>query len=397
MEKFENKVVITGIGMSDVGRRLMRDPLELTIDACLAAIADAGLDKSDIDGLSTHPGATPGSGYSGGGVADVESVLRVQPKWFNSGHELPGHAGAITAGALAVASGLCRHVLCFRSTWESTFQALEREGKIQSGGGGDGAGVVGDMQWRLPFGAMSAGNWIGMMANRHFQQFGTTREQLGAIALNARKNAGLNPNAVYRDPLTMDDYLNARMISTPFGLYDCDVPCDGAVSVIVSHVDAAQDTRRPNPVRFESVGCQITERPSWDQGTLIHEPMLEGPGRALWERTDLKPSDVDVAEIYDGFTFNCLSWIELLGFCPVGEGGRFVEGGKRIALDGELPLNTHGGQLSAGRLQGFSFFHEACVQLWGEGGERQVPGNPQVAAVSSGGGVPGGAFLLTRG
>jgi acetyl-CoA acetyltransferase len=393
MDKFERKVAITGIGMSDVGRRLMRDPMELTIDACLEAIADAGLERSEIDGLSTYPGPTIGGGMSSGGVVDVEDILQIKPKWFNGGIELAGQTGSVATAALAVASGLCRHVLCFRCVWEATHAALLRSGQLRPPGGGRAGG---DMQWRLPFGASSAANWIAMFASRHFHEYGTTREQLGQIPLNARRNAGLNSKAIYRDPLTLDDYLNARMVTTPFGLYDCDVPCDGAVAIIISHVDAARDTRRPDPVRIESLGFQIAERPSWDQGDLPHEPLLLGAAQALWERTDLKPSDVDVAEIYDGFSFNCMCWLERLGFCPEGEGGRFVEGGQRIALDGELPLNTHGGQLSAGRLHGYGFLHEACVQLWGEAGERQVAGDPQVAVVATGGGAPGGTMLLTR-
>jgi acetyl-CoA acetyltransferase len=193
----------------------------------------------------------------------------------------------------------------------------------------------------------------------------------------------------------MDDYLGARLVSSPFGLYDCDVPCDGAVAVVISHVDTAPDLRS-SPVRVEAVGTHMGERISWDQGTLVHEPMLAGPASHAWSRTDLRPGDVDVAELYDGFTFNCLSWLEALGFCGMGEGGPFVEGGHRIALDGELPLNTHGGQLSAGRLHGWGFLHEACVQLRGEGGERQVPNDPDVAVVSTGGGHPGGVLILTR-
>lgn len=393
MERFEHRVCITGIGMSDVGRRLMRDPLGLTIDACLAAMEDAGLTREDIDGLSTYPGPIIGQGMTGGGIVDVEDVLGVQPRWFNGGIELAGQTGSVATAAMAVASGYCRHVLCFRCVWESSYQALIRSGELRPP---DGGGAGGDMQWRLPFGASSAANWIAMLASRHFHEYGTTREQLGQIPLNGRRNAQLNPLAVYREPLDMDDYLGARMITTPFGLYDCDVPCDGAVAIVLSHVDAAADTRRPEPIRLDAVGCQISERPSWDQAELTHEPLLVGAARSLWERTDLKPADVDVAEIYDGFSFNCLCWLERLGFCPEGEGGRFLEGGARIARDGELPLNTHGGQLSAGRLHGYGFLHEACVQLWGEGGERQVAGNPQVALVATGGGAPGGTLLLTR-
>jgi acetyl-CoA acetyltransferase len=251
------------------------------------------------------------------------------------------------------------------------------------------------MQWRLPFGAASAANWIAMNASLHMHRYGTPREALGWIALTERAHAALNPSAIYRDPLTMDDYLGARMISSPFGLYDCDVPCDGAVAVIVSALDAARDLAQP-PVLVEAVGTQITEPVSWDQGTLEHEPMLAGPSAHLWSRTDLQPSDVDVGLLYDGFTFNCLSWIEALGFCAIGEGKDFVANGTRIGLDGELPLNPHGGQLSAGRTHGYGFVHEAAVQLRGDAGARQVP-HAQVAVIATGGGVPSGCLLLRRG
>ena len=204
----------------------------------------------------------------------------------------------------------------------------------------------------------------------------------------------LTPYAVHRTPLTMDDYLSARIISSPPGLYDCDVPCDGAVAIVLSAADAATGTRRANPTRIEAVGTQTTERWSWDQSTMDHEPLIRGACDSMWARTDLKPADVDIAELYDGFSFNALCWLELMGFCPEVEGGRFVEGGYRIARDGELPLNTHGRQLSSGRLQGYSFIHEACVQLWGEAGDRQVPRRPQVAVVSTGGGPPDGTLLL---
>jgi acetyl-CoA acetyltransferase len=250
------------------------------------------------------------------------------------------------------------------------------------------------MQWQAPFGAMSPAGWIAMMATRHMHEYGTTREQLGALALNARANAARNPGAIYRDPLTMDDYLSARLVSTPFGLYDCDVPCDGAVAFVLSPIDHAPDA--PDPVRLEAVGTAMTERFSWDQGTLLHEPMVDGPGAHVWTRTDLTPADVDVAQLYDGFTFNCLSWLEALGFCGLGEGGPFVEGGARIALDGELPLNTGGGQLSEGRLQGFGLIEEAIIQLRGRGGDRQVAGDPEVSLVSTGGGHPGGVLVFTR-
>jgi acetyl-CoA acetyltransferase len=392
----ERRAALTGIGQSDVGRRLGRDPLALTADACLAAIEDAGLTREDIDGLSTYPGMMPGApgGFSGAGITEVQEMLRLELNWFCGGPELPGQLGSVVNACMAVATGLARHVLCFRTVWESTAQGGGPRAGIGAGGGGRFR-ASGFMQWTLPYGAASAAVWIAMMAQRHFHEFGTTREQLAQIALNARRNAARNPKAIYRDPMSLDDYLAARIISTPFCLYDCDVPVDGCTALVVSSLEGARDLRKP-VLQVESVGTAIKGRPSWDQWDDLTTMALRDAAAMLWERTDLRPADVDCAQLYDGFSFISLAWLEALGFCAKGEGGPFVEGGKRIALDGEIPLNTHGGQLSAGRLHGYGFLHEACVQLWGEGGERQVPGDPQVAVAAAGGGPLGGCLLLRR-
>jgi acetyl-CoA acetyltransferase/uncharacterized OB-fold protein len=386
-DRFEHRAVLSGIGRSAIGRRLMRDPLSLTIDACLAAVEDAGLTLDDIDGLATYPGGVTGAGMSEGGTTAVEEALRLHPTWIVGGGELPGPGGAVIAGMQAVANGLCRHVLCFRTVWEATFAKLG----LQSGG----LRVSGPMmEHRAPFGAMSAANWIGMNANQYLHRYGATREMLGCIALNGRANAARNPVAIYRDPMSMDDYLSARMITTPFGLYDCDVPCDASIAVIVSDASAAGDLPKP-AVRVEAVGTQILERVSWDQGTLTHEPQVLGQSAHLWTRTDLRPDDVDLALVYDGFTFNAISWLEALGFCGIGEAKDWLDGGRRIALDGDLPVNPHGGQLSEGRTHGFGFLYEAVAQLRHEAGERQVAG-ARTAVVTSGGGTPSGVLLLQR-
>jgi acetyl-CoA acetyltransferase len=398
MEVLERRAALTGIGQSEIGRRLGRDPLELTLDACLAAIADAGLTPRDIDGLASYPGAGAGGpGFTGAGVTDVHDALRLELNWYTGGIELPAQLGAVIDACAAVATGLATHVLCFRSVWEGTAQGKGGRAGIGVGdGGGRGFRAAGNMlEFTLPFRAYSAANWIAMNAQRHFHEYGTTREQLAWIALNARRNAAGNPNAIYRDPLSLDEYLAARPISTPFGLFDCDVPCDGATAMIVSRVDRARDLRRP-PLRVEAVGSALRGRPSWDQFDDLTTMALRDAAKMLWERTDLRPTDVDVAELYDGFSFIALAWLEALGFCKRGEGGPFIDGGARIALDGEIPLNTGGGQLSGGRLHGFGFLHEACVQLWGEGGARQVPGDPRVAVAAAGGGPLGGCLLLVR-
>jgi acetyl-CoA acetyltransferase/uncharacterized OB-fold protein len=388
-DKFEDSVSITGVGMSRIGRKLMVEPVALTVEAIRAAVADAGLTMVDIDGLSTYPGGAAEGGYSEGGIAAVESALGIRPTWHNGGHETPGAVGSLVAGMLAVAAGLCRHVVCFRTVWQSSFAELGRRGEVPPAPRRRASGFD---EHLAPYGVQAV-NTVAMAASQHMARYGTRRETLGWIAINARSNAARNPTAIYRDPLTMDEYLSARMISSPFGLYDCDALCDGAVAVVVSAVDAAADA--PHPVYVEAVGTQITEPIEWDRGVLSHEPHVLGPAAHLWSRTVLRPVDVDVAELYDGFTFNCLSWIEALGFCEVGEAKDFLDGGKNIARDGQLPLNTHGGQLSHGRTHGMGLVHEAVSQLRGDAGDRQVAA-AATAVVTSGGLTPGAAVLFRR-
>lgn len=395
----ERRAAISGIGQSQVGRRLGRDAMDLTLDACLEAIADAGLDRRDIDGLATYPGGWFGPrGFSGPGIPELQDALRLNLDWYAGGPEAPGQLGSVIEAVAAVACGLANHVLCFRTVWESTAQrGGGRAGIGTEGGGGGGKGfrASGIMEWTLPYGAASAAVWIALFAKRHMHEYGTTREQLAQIALNARRNAGLNPKAIYREPMSLEDYFAARMISTPFCLFDCDVPVDGSTALIVSRADRARDLRRP-PLRVEAVGTALRGRPSWDQFDDLTTMAMRDAGAMLWRRTGLRPADVDVAELYDGFSFLAMAWLEALGFCGKGESGSFVEGGTRIARDGELPLNTHGGQLSAGRLHGYGFLHEAAVQLWGEGGAHQVRGDPRVAVAAAGGGPLGGCLLLVR-
>jgi acetyl-CoA acetyltransferase len=402
-EPMERRAIISGIGQSDVGRRLGRSDLDLTIEASLAAIADAGLERDDIDGLSTYPGMGTGTpGFAGPTTPEVQEALGLSLNWHDGGGEGAGQMRAVIAASLAVAAGLARHVLVYRTVSEGTAQgAGGRQGIGGSGGGGGGVPRFGGfMQWSLPFGAVSAANWIAMVGQRRMHEFGLTREQLGQIAINGRRNAALNPKAIYTEAMSMDDYLAARMISTPLCLFDCDAPCDGSTAFIVSHRDVARDLDHP-AVHINAVGTALRGRPSWDQFDDMTTMAARDAGLSMWERTDLTPADVDTAQLYDGFSVLAIVWLEALGFCGRGESGSFIEGGGAIARDGILPLNTAGGQLSGGRLHGFGLIHEACVQLRGEGGGRQVvrAGGrpPEVAAVANGGGPIAGSMLLTRG
>lgn len=390
--KPESAAVISGVAMSEVGRKLRRSGLALTIESALAAIADAGLQPSDIDGLAAYPGAGIGPpGYAGPRTDDVADALGVSLAWHRAGAEGAGQLQPVIDAVLAVAAGLCNHVLVFRTATESTATALMREGLLAPPALTEAAGFMG---WLAPFDSVSPAHWLAPYAQAHMHHFGTTREQLGAIAVNARANAVRTPGAALRSPLTLEEHLAARMISSPFGLLDCDVPVDGSVAIVVSRADAESDLRAP-VVRFEAVGAALGGRPSWDQAGDLTEMSATGAARSMWARTALGPADVDVAELYDGFSFLALSWLEALGFCATGEGGPFVEDGRRIALDGELPLATSGGQLSFGRLHGWGLLHEACVQLRREAGDRQV-GDAEVAVVSAGGGPIAGCLLLTR-
>jgi acetyl-CoA acetyltransferase len=379
---------ITGLGMSEVGVRLTRSPLGLTVDAVREAIADAGLTLDQIDGVATYPGKMQiFLGFSPIGADELIEALGLKTRWHIGAAEMTAQLGAIAEAAMAVKAGLARHVICFRTVYEAAaiarpeeYPPLERR-----------EGVTGNSQWVSPFGAFSAANWTAQFATRHMKRYGLTREQLAQVALNDHANAALNPRAIVQKPLMMDDYMAARMISSPFCLYDCDRFTDCSTVVIVSAGDALDEVKT-TPIRIAATAGSV-ERYSWDQAEWAS---AYPTGRDLWKNADYTVKDVDTVQLYDGFAFQPITWLEGLGFCEIGEGGRFLEGGKRIARDGELPMNTGGGQLGWGRLHGFGFAYEAVVQLRGEGGARQIAGDPKVAIATSGGGPMAAALLLAR-
>ncbi|KAK0362371.1 hypothetical protein LTR94_019705 [Friedmanniomyces endolithicus] len=374
--------------MSEVGVRLTRSPLGLTLDAVREAIADAGLTLDQIDGVATYPGKmSTFLGFSPVSSDDVIEILGLNTRWHIGAAEATAQLGAIAEAAMAVKAGLARHVLCFRTVYEAAalarpeeFPPMERR-----------KDVSGNSQWVSPFGAFSAANWTAQFAMRHMKRYGLTREQLAQVALNDHANAARNPRAIVKKPLTMDEYMAARMISSPFCLYDCDRFTDASTVLIVSAGDALDEVKT-TPIRIAASAGSV-ERYSWDQAEWAS---AYPTGRDLWNNTDYTAKDVDTVQFYDGFAFQPITWLEGLGFCDVGEGGQFLEGGKRIALDGELPMNTGGGQLGWGRLHGFGFAYESVVQLRGEGGERQIAGDPKVAVATSGGGPMAAALLLAK-
>jgi len=381
---------ITGLGQSEVGVRLPRHPLLLTVDAVHEALDDAGLTLSQIDGVFTYPGKMNGyTAFSPVSSDDLIEVLGIRSKWHLGAMEQPAQLSAIAAAAMAVKQGLVRHAICFRTVYEAG--GMADPGTYMAGMKQDT--VSGPSQWTSPFWATSAACWTAQYAARHMHRYGMTRDQLGQIAINGSKNALRNPRAraITKEELTLDKYMSARMISTPLCLYDCDRFTDAATVVIVSAGDALDEVKT-TPVRIAAMSGSV-DRYSWDQAEWF---AAYETGADLWTRTDYTVKDVDTVQFYDGFAFLPITWLEGLGFCEKGEGGKFIEGGTRIALDGELPMNTFGGQLGAGRLHGFGFAHEAVNQLRGTATGRQIAGDPKVAVATSGGGPMAAALLLAR-
>jgi acetyl-CoA acetyltransferase len=382
----ESQAIISGVGRSACGRRLGRDSLSLTLDACLAAVADAGLTPRDIDGLTTWPdGNIELGGFAGPSVGTLQQALRLDLSWYLGSGDGGNVIGVLGSAALAVSARLARHVLVYRTVTEASAHATGAPRAVLASGRDP---------WTVTYGVGSVVQWAAMWAQHHFHTYGTTREQLAWIALNGRRHAAANEAAVYREPLTLGDYLGARMISEPLGLFDCDVPADGAHAFVVSHRDHRDDADAP--VVIEAMGAARPRTSSWAFWPDLDEMAAHHAATQLWSRTSLRPDDVDVAGLYDGFSIFTLLWLEALGFCKRGEGGAFIEGGDRIGLNGQLPLNTSGGQLSEGRYLGFGLIHEVCQQLRKRAFGRQVP-DAEVGLVSGGGGPLAQVFLLSKG
>ncbi|MET0378313.1 MAG: thiolase family protein [Spongiibacteraceae bacterium] len=390
---FEKNTAITGIGQSEISRGSSKSALELTVDACVEAIADAGLQRSDIDGIATWPGADYNqSGFSPVGIPHIQDALRLQVNWYDGGPEGPGQFAAIFNAIGAIAAGLAKHVLVYRIMYEATARKSAYANALMTANQRDS----GPFSWFSPYHVYSAATQQALYFQRYVYESGIKPEQIAQVAINGRRNAAINPKAVYRKLITLDDYFAAPIIATPLRIFDCDVPIDGSTAIIISHIDAAREMRNP-VTRIEAIGSSMQYRNSWTQLDALPTQAQPKVAEMMWSRTDLKPKDVDVAELYDGFSFHTINWLENFGFCKRYEAGDFLEdNGRRIALDGELPINTNGGALSAGRMHAYGQVHEACTQLWNRGDARQVKGNPQVAALSTAGGPLAGCMLLVR-
>ncbi|MEW1963699.1 acetyl-CoA acetyltransferase [Microbacterium sp. NPDC077644] len=378
------RVAIAGVGLSDAGTTKDSTPYTLIADASRAAIAEAGLTPADVDGLASTSLGTMAP-------IDVAEYLGLRPRWVDS-TTVGGASWEVMAAHAADAIALGRAdvvLLTYGSTARSDLKNGLRTASLDWGSRGP-------QQWEAPFGHTIISKYA-MAARRHMHEYGTTIEQLAEIAVSARANAALNPEASYRDLITIDDVLGGPMIADPFTKLQCCIRSDGGAAVVLVAEDRAADLLT-EPVWILGAG-EAVSHVSMSQW----EDMTTGPaavsGRLAFERAGITPEDIDVCEIYDAFTSMLLLTLEDLGFCGRGEAGAFVEGG-RLRVGGALPTNTDGGGLSAMHpgQRGLFLLVEAARQLRGEAGARQVT-DAELACVSGSGGwfCSSGTMILGRG
>lgn len=383
MSSLAREVALVGVGYSELSRKGDPNPRSLTLAAVQDALADSGLRGPDVDGIFEYkfgpesPGAQDIARLLG--VPDLAAFADIMPT-------NPSGLGGALAGVMAVASGACETALVYRClTRTAGHQGGVAEGPQQVGG---------REQFLTPYGYLG-GILIEMALKkrRWMAEFARPENDFGHIAVNARRWAALNPRAVLRAPVTMDDYLSARMIADPLRLLDCDYPINGAAATIITTTERAADLRQ-RPVLVDAMsygtgrGADLTFHSDY-----LHGGTIDCATR-LWKRSSFALDDVDVGQLYDGFTSITISWIEALGACGRGEFGDWIGDGSRIGPGGDFPINTAGGQLAEGRLHAISFLNEAVLQLRGTCGERQVP-DARVAVVASGLYQQCGAMVLT--
>ncbi len=371
---------ITGVGETKYMRGTDRTPLSLQLEASLNAIRDAGLKPTDIDGLIPYGhGAVAEDFITNFGIADLR---------FSATTPMGG-ASAVASIQCALAvidAGICKHVLI----------SLGRTGYS---GGRIGTRVQQMPQFRtigefeMPSGAIAPSQLYAVMARRHMEQYGTKSCQLAEIAVTTRYHASLNPNATMKNPITIEDHQSSRMISDPLRLLDCSLESDGGCAIVVSAADRAKDMAK-TPVIVMGVAEGHPDSPS----AITQRPDLTTLGLAkaapkAFGMAGVTHSDINVAEIYDCFTYIVMCQLEDMGFCKKGEGGSFIENGA-LGLNGRLPVNTHGGLLSQAHMAGMNHIVELARQLRGEAAA-QVP-NARIGLVTGYGDMGDGSIAIMR-
>jgi acetyl-CoA acetyltransferase len=346
---------IVGVGATAQGKRPGATAIGLQVEAVRRALADAGLERSEVDGLLTMPGTTSPEGPKN--FLRLGEALGINPRWTGS-LSMGGATGLVLLeqASLAIAAGKASVVVC-------AFGDAARSG----GSRFSGAAGWGD-SWGI-WGMFAACANSAMTARRHMHEYGTTSRQLAEVAVACRGHAALNEAAVMREPITVEDHQASRPVVEPLRLLDCCLISDGGVAFVVTSLERARGLRK-RPVRVLGTGqahsAETIGNPEW-----WYVPHQAQAAAEAFATAGVSPQDIDVAQLYDNFTISVVVWLEHAGFCKRGEGGAFVEGG-RIRLGGVLPVNTAGGNLSESYMQGWLHIVEGVRQLRGENGARQV-------------------------
>jgi acetyl-CoA acetyltransferase len=367
---------IIGIGRTAYTRRSGRTGTALAAEAVRAAIADAGLTPADVDGItcfSTGDPATPLRVSHAIGLDEIGWAVNT----LAGGNQV---ALVMANAAAAIITGQADVVVVYR-----VLDSNVRFGKVT-----DAVEAGGWEQFAAPHGYYVPPQWFAMWARRHQHVYGSTCEDLGAIAINNRNHAVNNEHAIARDPITLDDYLAGRWVVEPFRVFDCAYEVDGAVALVLTSSERAADLPHPPVYPIGAAeGTGAGGMPDlWPDQTTMYSSLV---APKLWNRTGLGPSDIDIACMYDCFTYTVMATFEDFGFCGKGEVGDYFREG-RATYGGDVVVNPHGGLLSEGYLHGLNHHYEAVLQLRGEAGVRQVAG-AETALVTAGAGPYGGAIL----
>jgi acetyl-CoA acetyltransferase len=376
----DRAAAVAGIGWSDISRNSGRSELHLALEAIRAALTDAGIRGRDVDGYVTY------DRDSNNALSIISNIgVRNLSYW---GLTYPGGGGAcatVNQAAMAIATRQASVVLIVRALNGRSGQRYGRAPVTAP------ARITGINSHYGPYGISSAGQRAAIIARRYMHEYGATSEDFGRFAIAARKHAGRNPNAVFRNPLTLEEHQASRMIADPLHLYDCCTEVDGGCAVIVTSLTRARDLQQ-RPVRVlaaaqgTGAGARAENVSSYNRPRITESLEARAVGESLFRQTGLQPSDVQVAQIYDHFTPLALMTIEALGFCGRGEAGGWISGGRIEWPDGNLPMNTSGGLLSEGYIHGMNLVVEGVRQIRGTS-YNQVTG-ARVSLVCAGMGVP---------
>lgn len=371
MGNLKDKYAIAGVGLSEFGKVWDKSPIGFTLTGIKRALDDAGLGRDDVDGILVAMPAMMGEEH--GWAARISALLEISAT-FSATMDMGGATpvGMVQAAAMAIDAGMCSTVVCAYGHSENPQGA---------------AFAIPNLEFTMPYGDIGATALQAQIAQRHMHLYGLTSEQLGHVAVAFRHNACLNPDAqMYsKGPMTIEDHQNSRMVVEPLRLFDCCVQTNGGGAAIVTSAERARDLKQP-VVKISGMGqshsAELIE--PWPEKTEHRGGVLAG--RKCFEMAGMRPGDMDVIQLYDGFTILVINELENYGFCKIGEGGSFVEDGK-LKVGGSLPCCTSGGLLSEGHLMGMGQVVEGVRQIRGGLGERQVEG-ARTCFVTGYGGAP---------